>query len=125
MVANAKRAVICSGKIYYDLFEEREKRGIKDIALIRLEQFYPFPSEILGAELSKYKNAEIFWCQEEHRNMGGWNFVNEQIEHVLINSDNVCKRPSVIARPLSSSPATGYAALHAKQHLDILSSVFS
>src|SRR4029077_13904837 len=69
-----RRVVICSGKVYYDLYEEREKRGINDVYLLRIEQLYPFPTKALMLELSRFKQAEIVWCQEEPRNMGGWVF---------------------------------------------------
>ena len=69
---NIRRVVLCSGKVYYDLYEEREKRGIDDIYLLRVEQLYPFPMKALVHELARFKNAEIVWCQEEPRNMGSW-----------------------------------------------------
>ena len=71
-----RRVVLCTGKVYYDLYEEREKRGIDDIYLLRLEQLYPFPTKALVAELTRFKQAEIVWCQEEPRNMGAWSFVD-------------------------------------------------
>ena len=71
-----RRVVLCSGKVYYDLYEEREKRGIDDVYLLRVEQLYPFPTKALVAELSRFKQAEIVWCQEEPRNMGAWPFVD-------------------------------------------------
>ena len=71
-----RRVVLCSGKVYYDLYEEREKRGIDDIYLLRIEQLYPFPTKALMTELSRFKQAEIVWCQEEPRNMGAWVFVD-------------------------------------------------
>ena len=78
-----RRVVLCSGKVYYDLYEEREKRGIDDIYLLRIEQLYPFPTKALMAELSRFKQAEIVWCQEEPRNMGAWVFVDIFLEWVL------------------------------------------
>src|SRR3974390_918321 len=77
---NIRRVVVCSGKVYYDLYEEREKRGTDDIYLLRLEQLYPFPTKALMVELSRFKQAEIVWCQEEPRNMGGWVFVDIFLE---------------------------------------------
>src|SRR5262249_11212127 len=70
-----RRVVLCSGKVYYDLYEEREKRGINDIYILRVEQLYPFPLKALVTELSRFKRAEIIWCQEEPRNQGAWAFV--------------------------------------------------
>src|SRR5262249_18708587 len=67
-----RRVVICSGKVYYDLRKERDERGLKDVAIIRLEQMFPFPRKALGAVLAKYPNAEVVWCQEEPENQGAW-----------------------------------------------------
>ena len=78
-----RRVVLCSGKVYYDLYEEREKRGIDDVYLLRLEQLYPFPTKALVAELSRFKQAEMVWCQEEPRNMGAWSFVDVFLQWVL------------------------------------------
>ncbi|TGR94874.1 2-oxoglutarate dehydrogenase E1 component, partial [bacterium M00.F.Ca.ET.191.01.1.1] len=72
-----RRVVLCSGKVYYDLYEEREKRGINDIYLLRVEQLYPFPAKALINELSRFRNAEMVWCQEEPKNMGAWSFRSE------------------------------------------------
>src|SRR5450631_2644202 len=81
--ANIRRVVLCSGKVYYDLFEEREKRGINDIYLLRVEQLYPFPLKALVSALARFKGAEVYWCQEEPKNMGAWNFVDPYLEWVL------------------------------------------
>ena len=70
-----RRVVLCSGKVYYDLYEEREKRGIDDVYLLRVEQLYPFPAKALITELSRFRQAEMVWCQEEPKNMGAWSFV--------------------------------------------------
>ncbi|WP_134495103.1 hypothetical protein, partial [Microvirga pakistanensis] len=70
-----RRVVICTGKVYYDLLEEREKRGLDDVYLLRVEQLYPVPAKSLAAELSRFKKADVVWCQEEPKNMGSWNFV--------------------------------------------------
>ncbi len=78
-----RRVVLCSGKVYYDLLEEREKRGIDDIYLLRVEQLYPFPAKALINELSRFKQAEIVWCQEEPKNMGAWSFIDPYLEWVL------------------------------------------
>ena len=77
-----RRVVLCTGKVFYDLFEEREKRGIRDIALVRLEQLYPFPRTTLASLLSAYVNADVVWCQEEPYNMGGWNYADRRIEEI-------------------------------------------
>ena len=78
-----RRVVLCSGKVYYDLYEDREKRGIDDVYLLRVEQLYPFPLKALVKELSRFKKAEIVWCQEEPKNMGAWSFVEPYLEWVL------------------------------------------
>src|SRR4029077_425814 len=70
-----RRVVICSGKVYYDLYDEREKRGVNDVYLLRVEQLYPFPIKALVKELSRFRKAEVVWCQEEPKNMGAWGFV--------------------------------------------------
>jgi len=110
-----KKVVICSGKIYYDLFEAREANKINDVALIRAEQLYPFPSEELKIELAKYKNAEIVWCQEEPKNMGAWQFVNDLIEEVLTAIKHKNSRAKYVGRIACASPATGYGSYHAKE----------
>ena len=81
--AKIRRVVFCAGKVYYDLLEEREKRGINDIYLLRVEQLYPFPLKALVTALSRFKEADIFWCQEEPKNMGAWSFVDPYLEWVL------------------------------------------
>ena len=75
-----QRVVLCSGKVYYDLLAERREQEIKDVAIIRLEQLYPFPIRSLPAALAPYRNADVVWCQEEPENMGAWNFVDRRIE---------------------------------------------
>ena len=110
-----KRVVLCSGKVYYDLLQERRDRGMKDVALIRLEQLYPFPARSLKAALAPYRNADIVWCQEEPENMGGWMFVDRRIEAVLSCVDIKAKRPSYSGRCAAASPATGLAKTHAAE----------
>ncbi len=107
-----KRVVICSGKVYYDLLEERDKRGIEDIYLLRLEQFYPFPAQSMVKELSRFPNAEFIWCQEEPKNQGAWTFVEPNIEWILTRIDHKIKRPTYVGRNTSASPATGLASRH-------------
>ncbi|PZP57212.1 MAG: 2-oxoglutarate dehydrogenase E1 component [Micavibrio aeruginosavorus] len=111
---DVKRVVMCSGKVYYDLFEEREKRGIKNVVIYRLEQFYPFPEAELAEELAQYPNAEFVWCQEEPKNQGGWFFVEPLLEETLVRAKfKGGKRFKYAGRPSSASPATGYAKRHA------------
>ena len=110
-----RRVVICSGKVYYDLYEEREKRGINDIYLLRIEQLYPFPTKALMLELTRFKQAEIVWCQEEPRNMGGWVFVDIFLEWVLNQIGAKHRRARYTGRPASASTAVGQMSLHLAQ----------
>jgi len=107
-----KRVILCSGKVYFDLLEEREKRGIDDIYLMRVEQLYPFPARALITELGRFKNAELLWCQEEPKNMGAWSFVEPNIEWVLNHIDAKYKRPRYVGRPASAATATGLMSKH-------------
>jgi 2-oxoglutarate dehydrogenase E1 component len=113
--SEVKRVVLCSGKVYYDLYEERAKRGITDVFFLRLEQMYPFPRKALLHELSRFPQAEVVWCQEEPQNMGAWTFVDRRLEDVLIELDGACKRPRYVGRREAASPATGNAGRHARE----------
>ena len=110
-----RRVVICSGKVYYDLYEEREKRGIDDVYLLRVEQLYPFPLKALVRELSRFRKAEIVWCQEEPKNMGAWFFVEPYLEWVLGQVGGKSKRARYAGRPAAASPATGLMSKHLAQ----------
>jgi len=110
-----KRVVICSGKVYYDLLEERDARGIEDIYLLRVEQFYPFPAISMVNELERFKHAEIVWCQEEPKNQGAWTFIEPNIEWVLTRIGARYSRPAYVGRATSASPATGLASTHKSQ----------
>jgi len=110
-----RRVVMCSGKVYYDLLEERDARGINDVYLMRLEQFYPFPAMSLVKELERFKGAEMVWCQEEPKNQGAWSFIEPNIEWVLTRIKAKHKRPLYAGRPASASPATGLAKQHKAQ----------
>jgi 2-oxoglutarate dehydrogenase E1 component len=110
-----KRVVLCSGKVYYDLLEERDARGITDVYLLRQEQFYPFPALALVKELERFKGTEIVWCQEEPKNQGGWTFIEPNLEWVLTRIGADYKRPRYVGRPASASPATGQASQHKAQ----------
>jgi 2-oxoglutarate dehydrogenase E1 component len=110
-----RRVVLCSGKVYYDLLEEREKRGIDDIYLLRVEQLYPFPAKALINELSRFRNAEMVWCQEEPKNMGAWSFIDPYLEWVLAHIDAKHQRVRYTGRPAAASPATGLMSKHLAQ----------
>ena len=99
-----ERVVLCSGKVYYDLFEERENRGTNNIYLMRVEQLYPFPARALIQELSRFPNAEFVWCQEEPKNQGAWFFIEANIEWVLDHIGAKCRRPRYAGRPPAPRP---------------------
>ena len=107
-----KRVVICSGKVYFDLYEAREKNAIKSVALVRIDQYYPFPKEQLAIELNKYQGVEIVWCQEEPKNMGAWYYINDKIEDCLSSIEHKTCRAKYIGRPESASPSAGYFKMH-------------
>jgi len=110
-----RRVVLCSGKVYYDLYEEREKRGINDIYLLRVEQLYPVPVKALITELSRFPNAEWVWCQEEPKNMGAWSFLEPYLEWVFDHIGSKYKRARYAGRPAAASPATGMMSKHLAQ----------
>jgi 2-oxoglutarate dehydrogenase E1 component len=104
--------VICSGKVYYDLYDEREKRGLNDIYLLRVEQLYPFPARALIHELSRFKDAEMVWCQEEPKNMGAWSFIEPNLEWVLDHIGARHRRVRYAGRSSSAATATGMMSKH-------------
>jgi 2-oxoglutarate dehydrogenase E1 component len=107
-----RRVVLCSGKVYFDLYEDRLKRGIDDVYLLRVEQLYPFPLKALVNELSRFKKADIVWCQEEPKNMGSWTFVEPYLEWVLGQAGMTAKRARYVGRPAAASTATGLMSRH-------------
>ena len=110
-----KRVVLCSGKVYYDLYEERERRGVNDIYLLRIEQLYPFPARALIQELSRFTDAEMVWCQEEPKNMGAWSFIEPNLSWVLDHIGAKHKRPRYAGRPSSAATATGLMSKHLRE----------
>jgi 2-oxoglutarate dehydrogenase E1 component len=110
-----RRVVLCSGKVYYDLYEEREKRGIDDVYILRVEQLYPVPLKALVQELSRFKSAELVWCQEEPRNMGAWHFMEPYLDWVLKQTGSTRDRPRYAGRAASAAPATGLMPKHLVQ----------
>ncbi|WP_043360753.1 2-oxoglutarate dehydrogenase E1 component [Belnapia sp. F-4-1] len=110
-----KRVVLCSGKVYYDLLQERRDKGVQDVAIIRVEQLHPFPKASLSQALAPYKNAEVVWCQEEPENMGAWTYIDRRLERVLKELDIKAKRPEYVGRDEAASPATGLAKVHQQQ----------
>ena len=113
--SDVKRVIICSGKVYYDIFNEREKQNLNNIRILRLEQIYPFPKRSLNSFLSKIPQAEIIWCQEEPENMGAWSFVDRRLEGVMIEAKCISKRPIYAGRPEAASPATGTMVRHLRE----------
>jgi 2-oxoglutarate dehydrogenase E1 component len=107
-----RRVVIASGKVVYDLIAARDERKLTDVAIIRLEQFYPFPDKALAAELARYAKADVIWCQEEPENMGAWHFLDRRLEATLGSINHRCARPIYVGRPDSASTATGLMKRH-------------
>jgi 2-oxoglutarate dehydrogenase E1 component len=118
--AEIRRVVLCTGKVYYDLLEDRERRGVDDVYLLRLEQLYPFPAKALLDELNRFKGAEIVWCQEEPKNMGAWAFVQPYIDWVMEQMGRPNDRPRYAGRPASASTATGLMRKHLQEIQDFL-----
>jgi 2-oxoglutarate dehydrogenase E1 component len=110
-----RRVILCSGKVYYDLLDAREKKAIDDVYILRLEQFYPWPMKSLLTELARFPNAELIWCQEEPKNMGGWTFVDPWLELTLEKLDVKSKRARYVGRPASASTAAGLMSRHLKE----------
>lgn len=115
-----KRVVLCSGKVYFDLYDEREKRGINDVYIMRVEQLYPFPVRALVHELSRFKNADLVWCQEEPKNAGSWYHVQEYLDWVLEQVESPAKRPVYAGRPAAAATATGLMSKHTVQLQEFL-----
>ena len=123
--AEIKRVVMCSGKVYYDLLERREKTGREDVYILRLEQFYPWPMQSLRKELARFPSAELVWVQEEPKNMGGWSFVDPWLELTLERTDMAAKRARYVGRPASASTAAGIGSRHAKELDAFLTDAFA
>ncbi|HOI67274.1 MAG TPA: 2-oxoglutarate dehydrogenase E1 component, partial [Thiomonas arsenitoxydans] len=116
-----KRIVACSGRVYYDLLAARAERKIDDVAIIRLEQLYPFPHKAFAAEVKRYPNArDIVWCQDEPQNQGAWFFVQHHIHENMLEGQKL----GYAGRPASASTAVGYYAKHAEQQKELLSAAF-
>ena len=117
-----KRVIACSGKVYYDLVKKREEKGADDVAIIRVEQLYPFPHKAFAAELKKYPNAtDIVWCQDEPQNQGAWFFIQHNIHENMESG----QRLGYAGRAASASPAVGYAHLHQDQQKALIEAAFA
>lgn len=117
---DVKRVILCSGKIYYELLQERRERGIKDVHIMRVEQLYPFPKDDLAKDLEQFTKADIIWCQEEPRNQGAWWFVNPEIEETLVEISHAASRPKYVGRNEAAAPATGLHSRHVEQQSKII-----
>ena len=114
--------MLCSGKLYYDLADARRKAPEPRGAIVRVEQFYPFPLARVRAMLERYENArELVWAQEEPQNMGGWTFMQERLENLLED----CRRPRYVGRLSSASPATGSYSIHQKEQAQLVADALS
>jgi len=120
-----RRIILCSGKVYYDLLEDREKKQVKDVYIMRLEQFYPWPMKSLLTELGRFKNAELVWVQEEPKNMGAWTFVDPWLELTLDKLKIKAKRARYVGRPASASTAAGVMSRHLKELEAFLTDAFA
>ncbi|MBF0455408.1 MAG: 2-oxoglutarate dehydrogenase E1 component [Magnetococcales bacterium] len=116
-----KRVVLCTGKVYYDLLMARREQKIDHVALVRIEQLYPWPRNTVYEIVRRYKNAELYWCQEEPANMGAWSFIYPRLEFILEDMGNKKQlRPHYAGRKASASPATGLASVHAAEQKQLV-----
>jgi 2-oxoglutarate dehydrogenase E1 component len=123
--AEINRVIVCSGKVYFDLVEQRAKSGRDDVYILRLEQFYPWPMKSLTNELKRFVNAELVWVQEEPKNMGGWQFVDPWLELTLERLKVKAKRARYVGRPASASTAAGLMSRHLKELEAFLTEAFA
>ena len=114
-----------TGKIYYELLEERDKREINDIYLLRIEQLYPFPYKALSNELSRFPFAEFIWCQEEPRNMGAWTFIIEPMQYLFQEAGRDELRIGFVGRQAAASPATGLMSRHIEEQAGLINQALS
>ncbi|PLX34358.1 MAG: 2-oxoglutarate dehydrogenase E1 component [Hyphomicrobiales bacterium] len=120
-----RRVVLCTGKVYYDLFAEREARGIDNVYLMRVEQLYPFPVRAVMKELGRFPKAELMWCQEEPQNMGAWFFIRERLEWVLARLGSKQVSPLYAGRAAAAATATGQLSKHIKQQNELVDSALT
>ncbi|NKE64346.1 2-oxoglutarate dehydrogenase E1 component [Ramlibacter sp. RBP-2] len=117
-----RRVIVCSGKVYYDLAKKREEKGADDVAILRVEQLYPFPHKAFAAELRKYPNlVDLVWCQDEPQNQGAWFFVQHYIHENMAEGQKL----GYAGRSASASPAVGYAHLHQEQQKALVEAAFA
>src|SRR5262245_8056475 len=118
--SDMRRVVLCSGKVYYDLFEARAAAGIDDVYLLRVEQCYPFPARALMSELDRGPKRDVSWTEEEPKNMGAWSFMEPNLEWVLQHLARAAKRAIYVGRPASAATATGLASRHAEEQKTLI-----
>ena len=117
-----KRVIACSGKVYYDLVKKREEKGADEVAILRVEQLYPFPHKVFASELRKFPNAtEILWCQDEPQNQGAWFFIQHNIHENMVEGQKL----GYSGRAASASPAVGYSHLHQEQQKALVEGAFA
>jgi 2-oxoglutarate dehydrogenase E1 component len=114
------RLLLCSGKVYYDLIQERENRGIDNVAIARLEQLYPWPRQSIQDQIARYPNAQVVWCQEEPANMGAWTFVLPRLINILEELERKVFVPTYVGRKAAASPATGLFKTHVKEQAELV-----
>ncbi len=115
-----RRLVLCSGKVYYDLLQARRDQGIDDVAIVRIEQIYPWPRKTVFQQVTRYPNAEVVWCQEEPANMGAWTFLSPRLDYILEKAEGKAKRPVYAGRAASASPAAGMAKTHQEEQKQLV-----
>jgi 2-oxoglutarate dehydrogenase E1 component len=116
-----RKLVLCSGKVYFDIAAERDKRKLKDTYVLRVEQLFPYPDQALAEEIGRFKNVEeVVWCQEEPRNMGAWSYIFEPLEKTLLDNGGQATRPSYAGRPAAASPATGSMKKHIAEQAQLI-----
>jgi 2-oxoglutarate dehydrogenase E1 component len=120
-----EKVIMCSGKVYFDLLEAREKIKNNKVYIVRIEQLYPFPVKTLAQELKRFKKANFFWCQEEPQNMGAWNTARNYIQWTLDHIRAESRKVHYIGRKPAASPATGYLKKHLAQQKEIIEKVLS
>jgi 2-oxoglutarate dehydrogenase E1 component len=119
---NVKRVILCSGKVFYDLLAARRERALRDVAIVRVAQLYPFPHKDFQDQINLYRNArEVLWCQEEPGNQGAWH----RIQHYLLRHMRPDQVLAYALRPSSASPAVGYVSLHLEQQKEVITAAFA
>jgi 2-oxoglutarate dehydrogenase E1 component len=117
-----KRLIVCSGKVFFDLMAARKEKGLKDMAIVRVAQLYPFPHDEFQAQIDLYSKAqEVLWCQEEPGNQGAWH----RIQHYLLRHMRPNQELGYAMRASSASPAVGYATLHNEQQKELVEAAFA